>query len=230
MKLGVLTNLFGKMSLEEALTKFEALGIEAAEIGCGGYPGKAHCDPKVLLNDKKACAFMEQHAQEKKILDHVTTEFIKLADNLLEAYEKSAYKTPLNVFPWGSNSECANRGIVLATAYHVTGNQKYLEAAQAALHYILGRNPLDYCYVTGFGSKSPVDPHDRRSVADSIPLPAPGYLAGGPFVGGGFEVGQKPNKFPALNYYDQNGSFTTNEIAINWQAALILLAVMVDNE
>ena len=54
MKLGVLTNLFGKMSLEEALTKFEALGIEAAEIGCGGYPGKAHCDPKVLLADPKA--------------------------------------------------------------------------------------------------------------------------------------------------------------------------------
>ena len=54
MKLGVLTNLFGNLSLEEALTKFEALGIEAAEIGCGGYPGKAHCDPKVLLNDKKA--------------------------------------------------------------------------------------------------------------------------------------------------------------------------------
>ena len=54
MKLGVLTNLFGKMSLEEALTKFEALGIEAPEIGCGGYPGKAHCDPKVLLNDQKA--------------------------------------------------------------------------------------------------------------------------------------------------------------------------------
>jgi len=54
MKLGVLTNLFGKMSLEEALTKFEALGIEAAEIGCGGYPGKAHCNPKILLNDQKA--------------------------------------------------------------------------------------------------------------------------------------------------------------------------------
>ena len=54
MKLGVLTNLFGKLSLEEALTKFEALGIEAAEIGCGGYPGKAHCDPKILLSDAKA--------------------------------------------------------------------------------------------------------------------------------------------------------------------------------
>ena len=31
MKLGVLTNLFAGMSLDEALTKFEALGIEAAD-------------------------------------------------------------------------------------------------------------------------------------------------------------------------------------------------------
>jgi sugar phosphate isomerase/epimerase len=56
MKLGVLTNLFADISLEEALTKFEALGIEAAEIGCGGYPGKAHCNPKTLLADPKALA------------------------------------------------------------------------------------------------------------------------------------------------------------------------------
>ena len=56
MKLGVLTNLFGKLSLEEAIEKFEKLGIEAVEIGCGGYPGKDHCDPKVLLADEKALA------------------------------------------------------------------------------------------------------------------------------------------------------------------------------
>ena len=56
MKLGVLTNLFGSLPLEEALVKFEKLGIEAVEIGCGGYPGKAHCDPKKLLNDEKALA------------------------------------------------------------------------------------------------------------------------------------------------------------------------------
>ena len=56
MKLSVLTNLFGDLTLEEALVKFEKLGIEAVEIGCGGYPGKAHCDPKVLLADDKALA------------------------------------------------------------------------------------------------------------------------------------------------------------------------------
>ena len=56
MKLGVLTNLFGSLSLEETLTKLEKLGVEAVEIGCGGYPGKDHCDPKVLLSDEKALA------------------------------------------------------------------------------------------------------------------------------------------------------------------------------
>lgn len=65
MKLGVLTNLFGKLSLEEALTKFEKLGIEAVEIGCGGYPGKDHCDPAVLLKDEKKLA-----AFQKTIADH----------------------------------------------------------------------------------------------------------------------------------------------------------------
>ena len=54
MKLGVLTNLFSNISLKEALEKFSAMGIESLEIGCGGYPGKAHCDPEVLLSDQKA--------------------------------------------------------------------------------------------------------------------------------------------------------------------------------
>ena len=56
MKLSVLTNLFGNLTLEEALVKFKALGIEAVEIGCGGYPGKAHCEPAALLADDKKLA------------------------------------------------------------------------------------------------------------------------------------------------------------------------------
>ena len=58
MKLSVLTNLFGGMPLEEALKKFEALGVEAVELGCGGYPGNGHCNPKELLaSDEKLEAF-----------------------------------------------------------------------------------------------------------------------------------------------------------------------------
>ena len=54
MKLGVLTNLFGNMAFEDAISKFKDMGIESLEIGCGGYPGKAHCDPESLLSDEKA--------------------------------------------------------------------------------------------------------------------------------------------------------------------------------
>lgn len=54
MKLGVLTNLYGDRPLSEVLPKLKALGVEAVELGCGGYPGKAHCDPQVLLHDEKA--------------------------------------------------------------------------------------------------------------------------------------------------------------------------------
>ncbi len=54
MKLGVLTNLFGDRPLAEACDYFKTLGVEALEIGCGGYPGRDHCDPDVLLNDAAA--------------------------------------------------------------------------------------------------------------------------------------------------------------------------------
>ena len=69
MKLGVLTNLFGSLPLEEALVKFEKLGIEAVEIGCGGYPGRDHADPAVLLaDDKKLEEFKDTLARHNMAL------------------------------------------------------------------------------------------------------------------------------------------------------------------
>lgn len=53
MKLCVLANLFGPISLDEDLAKLKALGVEAVEIGAGGYPGKGQCDPAELLADEK---------------------------------------------------------------------------------------------------------------------------------------------------------------------------------
>ncbi|MBR4799908.1 MAG: sugar phosphate isomerase/epimerase [Clostridia bacterium] len=53
MKLGVLTNLLGNEPADQAFAYFASLGIEELEVGCGGYPGKDHCDPQVLLHDEK---------------------------------------------------------------------------------------------------------------------------------------------------------------------------------
>lgn len=53
MKLGVFTTLLSDKSLDEALEYLTQKGVQAVEIGCGGYPGKSHADPKVLLNDER---------------------------------------------------------------------------------------------------------------------------------------------------------------------------------
>ena len=156
---------------------------------------------------------------------------IRLANQYLGDYDNSPYATPLTSFVWGSNSVAANQGIVLAAAYRVTGVTKYLEAAQADLHYLLGRNPLDYCYVTGFGCKTVKDVHDRRSVADGIESPVPGYLCGGPNATARGDIADSLYKYktPAMRYCDVSGSYTTNEIAINWNAALIGLVFDVND-
>jgi sugar phosphate isomerase/epimerase len=54
MKLGVFTVLLGGQSLEEALEYLQELGVQAVELGTGGYPGKSHADPDELLaNESK---------------------------------------------------------------------------------------------------------------------------------------------------------------------------------
>ena len=53
MKLSVLANLYGSKTLEETLSILSSLGVHSAEIGAGGYPGKAHCNPAELLADEK---------------------------------------------------------------------------------------------------------------------------------------------------------------------------------
>lgn len=56
MKLSVLANLYGTKSLDETLSILAGLGIDTVEIGAGGYPGKAHCDPEAFLADPQKLA------------------------------------------------------------------------------------------------------------------------------------------------------------------------------
>ena len=68
MKLSVLANLYGQKSLEETLAILTSLGVHTVEIGAGGYPGKAHCDPEALLADpaklEAFCATFEKYGVE----------------------------------------------------------------------------------------------------------------------------------------------------------------------
>lgn len=46
MKLGVMSPVLASIGMEEAIEYLSGLGVDSFEIGAGGYPGKAHLDPK----------------------------------------------------------------------------------------------------------------------------------------------------------------------------------------
>ncbi|MBE7474954.1 MAG: sugar phosphate isomerase/epimerase [Anaerolineae bacterium] len=60
MKLGVFAVMFSGMKFEAALDYIKSVGVEAVEIGCGGYVGDAHCKPTELLNDVEAIAALKK--------------------------------------------------------------------------------------------------------------------------------------------------------------------------
>lgn len=53
MKLGVFTVLFANKSFEDMLDHVKASGLDAVEIGTGGYPGNDHCPLDELLEDEQ---------------------------------------------------------------------------------------------------------------------------------------------------------------------------------
>ncbi|MCQ2244100.1 MAG: glycoside hydrolase family 9 protein [Bacteroidaceae bacterium] len=161
---------------------------------------------------------MEEFAKNK---------LVEWANNYIENSGKSMYLAPFgnkkSDFHWASMAEgAATEAILLLQAYKVTKDKRYLINARRNADYMLGRNPLGMCFVTGFGKKSPMNPHHRISSADGIKEPIPGLLVGGPNATaneGKYYESEQPDK----RYADNQGSFTTNEIAINWNAALVAL-------
>lgn len=157
---------------------------------------------------------------------------VNLADKLLAHIPANAFGTVMgqnkNDFMWGSNSQAANEGIVLVNAYLISKKRKYLEGALSNVDYIFGRNATGYCFVTGIGSRSPMHPHHRPSIADGIADPVPGWLVAGPNPGQQDKCHYQFNE-PETSYEDSDCAYASNEVAINWNAPLVYLITAVEN-
>ena len=49
MKLGIFTPVFGSLTTAQMIAKVRSLGLDAVELGTGGWPGRDHLDPDALL-------------------------------------------------------------------------------------------------------------------------------------------------------------------------------------
>lgn len=139
---------------------------------------------------------------------------------------------------WGSNSFVADNSIVIAYAYLLTQDVKYLDGTLGGVDYLLGRNAMDYSYVTGYGNRAIENPHHRYwayQINELFPKAPSGVLAGGPnsgmqdpwVKGLGWKKGEIA---PQKCYVDHIEAWSVNECTINWNASLAWLIAFTAQE
>ncbi len=162
-------------------------------------------------------ALSKRPGANEGLLQKVRDDIVAIADAIVAKAKKDVYGRPFGGrYYWGCNGTVARQVLNLQVANKISENPDYINTALDAIGHLFGRNYYGRSYVTGLGHRPPMNPHDRRSGADDIEQPWPGYV-----VGGGHS---------ATDWKDVEESYQTNEIAINWQAALVYaLAGFINN-
>jgi endoglucanase len=156
----------------------------------------------------------------------ICKDMLAAADAIVARSSAHAYRVSLTTadYVWGSNGVAANYGLQLLVANALRKDARYVEAARDDLYYLVGRNTFSLSWVTQLGANPFRHPHHRPSGADSNPEPWPGMLSGGPNARRQDPALRKlPELPPAKVYLDEEASYASNEIAINWQAALVFV-------
>ncbi len=150
------------------------------------------------------------------------------AEEIYQLASQSGFNVALDTdYPWGSNMSVANDGMLLMMAAEINGSDdsadKYMELAKKQLDYLLGNNALGYCFVTGYGTVSPIHPHHRPSQV--LGKSMKGMLVGGPNSNreDTYAMAVLKDIPPALCYADNEQAYSLNEIAIYWNSPLICL-------
>ncbi len=175
---------------------------------------------------------------DKASVDRQRKLLASAADRYAKFTEARAYRVPLESdsrYPWGSNSFILDDMVVLGLAYDFTHDKKYLRAVIDGMDYLLGHNPKVKSYVSGYGSRPLENPHHRfwaHEKDPSAPTVPPGVVSGGPNSGLEDPYAKQaglPGCAPEACYVDDIESWSTNEIAINWNAPLAWTAAFLDD-
>ena len=142
------------------------------------------------------------------LVNQIRQNLTNTANGIVNTRNGHGYNRPLGTsYYWGCNGSVARQALTLLAAHRVAPRPEYLDTALDALSHLLGRNYYGRSFVTGIGYLPPTQPHDRRSLGGIAPA-WPGYLVGGGWPG-------------AKDWVDDWTDYEVNEIAINWNGALI---------
>ena len=164
---------------------------------------------------------------DKAAVEAIRQRTIAAAQAVVTRTRASSYINSMKTsdYVWGSNGVAAGYGMYLLIADQFAPNREFVDTARDNLHYILGRNTFSLSWVTQLGENPFMHPHHRPSAASHLPAPWPGLMSGGPNRGRQDAVlAALPRDIPPARVYaDQTASYASNEICINWQAALVFL-------
>lgn len=198
----------------ESLAQHEFSKISFGWADVGGYGTISY-----LLNEKSN--------RNPALFEKLKELFISHAYELVERSEQDCYSVSItpDEYIWGSNMLVMNNAMHLLLANYLLEDPALKDCAAEQLHYILGKNAMDICYVTGFGERPIMDHHHRPSVADGVAAPIPGLLSGGPNKGLQDECAKKylSGKPPAQCFIDNKDSYSTNEVTIYWNSPLVFV-------
>ena len=182
-----------------------------------------------------AVAYMRcRHARSLEVERSIRLQFRIEADNLYSIAEKSGFRTIITPEQYirGSNIKILTGAVTLIAAYMILHCEDYIRVAAEQLNYILGKNPMDIIYATGFGDSGVKNPHHRPSAFDDIDEPVPGLVVTGPDLmrDDDFAKWNIPhNTPPAKCYYDIGLCYSSNETNILCNSAALFVTAFLDS-
>ena len=159
------------------------------------------------------------------------------ASRYVSESDQTGYHVPYaGRWAWGSTAPLLNRAMLIALAHDWTGEAKYRDGVVDVMDFILGRNPLDVSFVSGYGARPMQNPHHRfwaHSADPNYPPPPPGVISGGPNeTASSDEMAAKLRGkcAPQTCWVDDIRAYSLNEVAINWNAPLVWVSAwLADN-
>lgn len=127
-------------------------------------------------------------------------------------------------FYWGANSNVASVAVSMDIGSRIIGenDERMIQVASGNLNYLLGINPLQLSFITGYGENRVHITHHEIYMRDFIKEMPNGYMPGGPNNNG------KLN-FNAKAYNEATVDWESNEQALNYNSPLIYLTAMLSD-
>jgi len=132
-----------------------------------------------------------------------------------------------NGYPRSSNAYVINEALLMAYAYDLSKDVKYINGLTESMDYLMGRNPLNQVYVSGYGENPVKNPNHLFFCPQFdflYPSVPPGFLVGGPFSGG--YVDEVPTDLhilrppPQKHYLDDVEAWGINDVNVTYNASL----------